>query len=107
MLTMQACHQHRLVVIQPNKAKSFPTATVEKSWYSAAAENVALEARRVWIILGGHTRVSKSVDDGEIEVEAFWECCAQARRRERRPEGGERGWRGRRRGVRESTISRL
>ena len=28
MLTVQACQQHRLVVMQPNKAKSFPAANV-------------------------------------------------------------------------------
>ena len=28
MLTVQACQHHRLVVMQPNKAKSFPAATV-------------------------------------------------------------------------------
>ena len=37
------------------------------SWYTAAAENVGSEARRVEM-LGGHTRVSKSVDDGEVEA---------------------------------------
>ena len=69
MLTGQACQQHRLAVMHPNKAKSsFPAATVP-SWYTAAAENVGPEARRVGM-LGGHTLVSKkSVDDGEV-VEA-------------------------------------
>ena len=70
MLTVHACQQHRLVVMQPNKAKSFPAATV---WYTAAVENVVPKARKVGM-LGGHTRVSKSADDGEVE--ACWECCA-------------------------------
>ena len=65
MLTVQSCQQHQLVAIQPNEAKSCPAAT-------CAAENVGPEARRVGV-LGGHTRVSKSVDDGEVEV--CWECC--------------------------------
>ena len=56
--------------MQPNKAKSFPAATV---WYTAAVENVVPKARKVGM-LGGHTRVSKSADDGEVE--ACWECCA-------------------------------
>ena len=30
MLILQACQQHRLVVMQPNKAKSFPEANVQK-----------------------------------------------------------------------------
>ena len=28
MLTVQACQQHQLAVMHPNKAKSFPSATV-------------------------------------------------------------------------------
>ena len=72
MLTVQACQQHRLVVIQPDKAKSFPAAIV--LWYTAAAENVEPEARRAGV-LGGHTRVSKNIEDGEVE--AWWECCTQ------------------------------
>ena len=35
MLIVQACQQHRVVVVQPNKAKSFPAATMQ-SWYTAA-----------------------------------------------------------------------
>ena len=72
MMVVQACRQHRLVVMQPNKAKSFLAATV--SWYSAATVNVGPEARRVGM-LRDHTRVSKSTDDGEVE--ACWEYCAQ------------------------------
>ena len=37
------------------------------SWYSATAENMGPEARRVGM-LGGHTRVNKRVDDGEVEA---------------------------------------
>ena len=44
-----------------------------KSWYTAAAENVGPEATRVGMF-GGHTRVSESVDKGEVE--ACWECAA-------------------------------
>ena len=40
-----------------------------RSWYTAAVENMGPEARRVEM-LGGHTRVSKSVDDGEVEASA-------------------------------------
>ena len=45
-----------------------------KSGYTAAAENVGPEARRVGI-LGGHTQVRKSIDDGEVK--ACWERCTQ------------------------------
>ena len=69
MLTVQASQQHRLVVMPPNKAKSYPAATV-----SAVAKlghrrrgNVGPEARRGGM-LGGHTHVSRSVDDGEVEA---------------------------------------
>ena len=72
MLTVQASQQHRLVVMQPKKVKSFPAATVR--WYTAAAENVGPEARRAEMF-GGHTRVSNSVDDREVE--AYCECCTQ------------------------------
>ena len=65
MLTVQACQQHRLVVMQLNKVKSFPAATV---WYTATAENVGPEARRRVGMLGGHTRVIKNVDNGEVEA---------------------------------------
>ena len=37
MRTVQACQQHPLVVIHPNKAKSFPAATVQ-SWYTRCRE---------------------------------------------------------------------
>ena len=77
MLTVQACQQLRLAVIHPNKEKSFPAATVPavaKFWYTAAAENVGFEARRGGK-LGGYTRVSKSVDDAEVE--AWWEYRTQ------------------------------
>ena len=49
IVTVQTYQQHRLVVMHPNKAKTFPAATVlrEQSWYTAAAENVGPEARRV------------------------------------------------------------
>ena len=58
------------------QAKSFPAAAVPAaaSWYTAVAGNVGPKARRVGI-LGGHTRVSKSVDDREVE--AYWECGTQ------------------------------
>ena len=46
--------------------------------------NVGLEARRGGT-LGGHTRVSKSVDDGEVE--AWWECAPNTLE-ERRQESG-------------------
>ena len=78
MLTMQACQQHRLAVMHPNKAKSFPAAIVPAvayiSWDIAAVENVGPEARRRGM-LGGHTRVSESVDDRKVE--AWWECRTQ------------------------------
>ena len=45
-----------------------------KSWYTASAENVGSEARRVGM-LGGHTRVSKSADDGEVG--ACWDYCTR------------------------------
>ena len=56
MLTVQACQQHRLAAMNPNKAKSFPVAIVPAvaSWNIAAAENVGPEARR-GDVLGGHT----------------------------------------------------
>ena len=44
------------------------------SWDTAAAENVGPRARRGGM-LRERTRVSKSVDDGEVE--AWWECHAQ------------------------------
>ena len=62
MLTWQTSQQLLLVVMQPNQAKSFPAATV---WYIAAAESVGSEARKVEM-LGGHTQVSKIIDDGEV-----------------------------------------
>ena len=76
MLTMQACQQHRLVVMQPTKQNRFLRRPClrQQSWYSAAAENVGPVARRVGM-LGGHTRVNKSVDDGEVEP--CWESCTQ------------------------------
>ena len=42
--------------------------------HTAVAENVGPEARRVEM-LGGHTRGSKSVDEGELQV--CWVCCIQ------------------------------
>ena len=45
-----------------------------RSWYTATAEDVGPEARRVEM-LGGSTRESKSVDDGGVE--AWLECCTQ------------------------------
>ena len=69
MLTVQACQHHRLAAMNLNKAKSFPAAIV--SWDIAAAENVEPGARR-GEMLGGHTQVSDSVDDGEVE--AWWDC---------------------------------
>ena len=57
------------LVVHPEKEKSFSAATTTvQSWYTTAVENVGPEARRVEM-LGGHTRVSKSVDNGEVEVE--------------------------------------
>ena len=69
MLTVQVCQQHRLAAIPPNKAKSFPAATVPAvaKWDTTAAENVGPEATRGGM-LGEHTRVSISVDDGEAEA---------------------------------------
>ena len=72
MVTVQACQQHPLVVMHPNKAKVFPAAAVRKvDTPPHAAETMGREARRAEM-LGGHTRVSKKVDDGEVE--AWWEC---------------------------------
>ena len=68
MLTVQVSQQQRLVAIHPNKVKSFSAVTV----HTTAAENVGPEAR----IVGRHkgrTRVSKSGDDGEVNV--CWERC--------------------------------
>ena len=48
----------------PRKRNRFPP---QPPLYSAAAENVGPEARRVGM-LGGHTQVSKSVDDGGVEA---------------------------------------
>ena len=60
--------------------------TAATVWYTAAAENVGPEARRVGM-LGGRTRVTKSVDDGVVE--ACWECCtAPNTSEERRQEPG-------------------
>ena len=57
---------------------SFFTITTYKSWELFGtppnAENVGPEARR-GEVLGGHTRVSKSIYDGEVE--AWWECRTQ------------------------------
>ena len=44
------------------------------SWCTAAAKNLGPEASRVGMP-GGHTRVSKSVDDGDVGT--CWECCTQ------------------------------
>ena len=60
--------QHRLVTMHPNKVRSFSPAIV----HTAAVENGEPEARPVRR-LGGHTRVSKNGDDGEVE--ACRECC--------------------------------
>ena len=68
MLTVQVSQQHRLVAMHPNKVRLFSAATV----HTAAAENGGLVAMRVGR-LGGHTRVRKNGDDGEVE--ACWECC--------------------------------
>ena len=69
MLTVQACQQHRLAMMPPPKAKSFPAATVpavaklghrrrgERGTRSEERRN----ARRA------HARVSRSVDDREVE----------------------------------------
>ena len=48
--------------------------SVQQSVYTATAENVGPEPRGVGMLVG-HTRVSKSVDDGEVK--ACWECCTQ------------------------------
>ena len=45
-----------------------------ESWGTAAAENVGPEARRGGM-LEGHTRLSKNVDDGEVE--AWWKYQTQ------------------------------
>ena len=75
MLTVQACQQHRLVVMHPTNAKSFPAATVpaEESW-DTAAESVEPAARRVETLVG-HMSVSKRIGYGGVE--AWWECCTQ------------------------------
>ena len=44
------------------------------SWYTAAAKNLGPEASRVGMP-GGHTRVSKSIDDGDVGT--CWEFCTQ------------------------------
>ena len=74
MLTVQACQQHRLAVIHPNKAKSFSAATVPavaKLGHRRRGKR-GPEARRGEMLEG---RVSKSVDDGEVE--AWRECRTQ------------------------------
>ena len=73
MLTVQACQQHRLVVMHPNNAKSFPAATGlrQQSW-DTAAESVGPAARRVESLVG---RMSVSKKVGYGGVEAWWECC--------------------------------
>ena len=71
MLTVQACQQHRLAVMHPNRREIVSRGN---RWYTAAAENVGPEARRV-AMLGVHRQVTKPVDDGEVD--ACWECCTQ------------------------------
>ena len=73
MLTVQACQQHWLVVMHPNNAKSFPAATVQQSW-DTAAESVGPAARRVETLVG-HMSVIKRVGYGGVE--AWWECYTQ------------------------------
>ena len=76
MLTVQACQQHRLAVMPPNKAKSFPAANVPAvaKLRDRRRGNVEPETTRGGM-LGRHTRVSKSIDEGEVE--AWWECRTQ------------------------------
>ena len=69
MLTVQVCQQHRLVVMHPNNAKSFPAATIR---WDTAAESVGPAASRVESLLG---RMSVSKRVGYGGVEAWWECC--------------------------------
>ena len=83
MPTVQVCQQYRLVAMHPKQAKSFSEATVQ----TVAAENVGPEARRVGMVRG-HTRVRKSVHDGEFE--AGWACCTLGRHLEL-SDGGS-GW---------------
>ena len=64
MLTEQACQQHRLVVMDPNNAKSLPAATV--SW-DTTAESVGPTARRVETLVGC-MRVSKKIGYGGVEA---------------------------------------
>ena len=62
MLTVQACQQHRLAVMPPNKAKSLPAATVpavaklghrppRKTWDPKRAEDVCSEGTRELLLL--------------------------------------------------------
>ena len=70
MLTMQACQQHRLIVMHPNNnAKLFPAATVPAA---AKLGHRHGTARRVELLVG-HMSVSKRVGYGGVE--AWWECC--------------------------------
>ena len=83
MLRVQACQQHRLVVMQPNKAKWFPAATVPEVYIAKLGQRRrgkrGTRSEERGNMLEGHTRVSKIVDDGEAE--ACWECCTQQTRR--------------------------
>ena len=69
MLTVQACQQHRLAVMHPDKAKSFPAAIVPaevKLGHRRRGKRGPRSEERG--MLGGHTRVSRSIDNGEVEA---------------------------------------
>ena len=73
MLTVQACQQHRLVVMHLNNTKSFPAATVPAAAkWDTAAESVGPAARRVESLVG-HMSANKRVGYGGIDP--CWECC--------------------------------
>ena len=76
MLTVQACQQHRLVVMYPNNTKSFPAATVPavaKLGHRRGKRGTRSEERVETLV--GHMSVSKRVGYGGVE--AWWECCPQ------------------------------
>ena len=69
---MLACQQHRLEAMHYQKAKSFPAPTVSavgKLVHRRRGKRGARSDRRVEM-LGVHTRVSKIVDNGEVEAES-------------------------------------
>ena len=70
MLIGQACQQHRLAVMNPNKAKPFPAATVpavaKLGPRRRGKRGTRGEERRN--VRRARTPVSISVDDGEVEA---------------------------------------